>query len=542
MNSSTSPALDLGPLSWVKTEIEHSLAEARTNLDKLSVDSADVKALKYVVTHLHQVTGALSMVGLGAAARFSEEIEAVVGSIEEPAAKSFVKDRIAIAKQGTGSLSAYLDSLMAGEPDRPMSLAVAYVALNRGRGASNASESDLFSPDLNVTVPMPDDTVALPKSDMLLDAVKQRRSLYQAGLLKLLREKDMVGGARDMRNATLAIEALQLASPTRAFWFTASGFFDAVAANPTEAGALAVQLFGKIDQQIKLLVEGVQKVPEKLFRDLLLVIGKSSASTERVRHIRDLYRLNELLAAAPERDAASDESVRLLVRSLRDQVQAIKDNWMKFTGGNRSALEAFAQQGEMLAKHAQPLPNVGLAELLRVIGLVGPHLKKVGLPANEVQALEIASALLFVESSLENFNRLSPEFSNQSQAIVGRIKGAMSGTPLPALDASTNAMMDDFTKRAQERLLMFQVGQEVQVNLSTIESSLDGFFATRSRRRNWRHYHLCFRKYKARLPFWSLMKQRHLIKCCANALFSFHLAPLKEQVMMLSRLRKVFRH
>ena len=36
--------------------------------------------------------------------------------------------------------------------------------------------------------------------------------------------------------------------------------------------------------------------------------------------------------------------------------------------------------------------------------------------------------------------------------------------------------MDDITKRAQERLLMFQVGQEVQVNLATIESALDTYF------------------------------------------------------------------
>ncbi len=476
MNSPTPTSLDLGPLSWVKTEIEHSLTEARANLDKLANDANDSKALKYVSTHLHQVAGALSMVGLGAATRFTEEIEALVVTLDGAITKADASQRAAVAKAATGTLSTYLDGLMTGEPDRPMSLALSYVALNRSRGATDASESDLFSPDLSVLVPMSDDTVALPKSDMLLEAIKQRRSLYQAGLLKLLREKDLVGGARDMRNATLAIEALQLASPTRAFWFTASGFFDAVASSPTQAGTLAVQLFGKIDQQIKLLIEGVQKTPEKLFRDLLLVIGKSSASTERIRTIRALYRLDELLAAAPLRDTNSDESTRALVRSLRDQVQLIKDNWMKFTSGNRAALEAFAQLGEALSKNAQPLTNSSMAELLRVIGLVGPHLKKIGALASEVQALEIASALLFIESSLENYNRLSPEFNKQSLGIIGRIKGAMSGSPLPALDASTNAMMDDFTRRAQERLLVFQVGQEVQVNLATIESTLDGFF------------------------------------------------------------------
>ena len=252
-------SVDLGPLSWVKAEIEHSLAEARSNLDKLAVDITDAKALKYVVTHVHQVSGALSMVGLGAATRFTEEIEALVASLDDPTGRAEVKSRVMLAKQATGALSSYLDSLMAGEPDRPMALAPAYLALSRGRAMNEATESDLFAPDLSVVVPMPEDTVALPKTDMLIDVIKQRRSLYQAGLLKLLREKDLVGGARDMRSATMAIEVLQVTSPTRAFWFTVSGFFDAVTANPVESGAVAVQLFGKIDQQIKLLLDGVQK-------------------------------------------------------------------------------------------------------------------------------------------------------------------------------------------------------------------------------------------------------------------------------------------
>ncbi len=471
-----SQAFDIGPLSWVKTEIEHSLSEGRVNLDKLAADPGDTKAQKYISTHLHQVTGALSMVGLGAATRFNEEIEALVATFAEPGAKAQITEHIGVVKEATSVLSSYLDSLMHGDADRPMMLASSYLAVNRARGQTDASESDLFSPDLTVVVPMPDDTVALPKTTMLVEAIKQRRGLYQEGLIKLLREKNLEAGARDMRNATLAIEALQVTSPSRAFWYTASGFFDAVADDAGAAAALSVQLFGKIDQQIKLLIDGVQKVPERLFRDLLLVIGKSSSTTERVKKIRALYRLDELLAAAPERDHTSDEALKATVRALRDQVQAIKEYWLKFTSGNRAALEQFSQQGDALSKQAQAQPNTALAELLRVVGLIGPHLKKTGLPANETQAIEIATALLFIESSLDNHSRLGNEFSQQAQAVVVRIKGAMSGVALPVVDPSTNALMDDMSKRAQERLLVFQVGQEIQINLATIENTLDQFF------------------------------------------------------------------
>src|SRR5690348_1913371 len=69
---------DLGPLTWVKTEIDHSLNQARENLDKLAAAADDRAPVKYILTHLHQATGALAMVGLGAATRFNEELEKLV--------------------------------------------------------------------------------------------------------------------------------------------------------------------------------------------------------------------------------------------------------------------------------------------------------------------------------------------------------------------------------------------------------------------------------------------------------------------------------
>lgn len=467
---------DAGPLSWVKAEIEHSLNEARVHLDKFAQNPADTKAAKYAVTHLHQVTGALSMVGLGAATAFNEENERLTASLEnDPNARSNMAERILAAKGAMNALSGYLDRLMSGEPDLPMMLAPAYIRANRARGATDASESDLFSPDLTVALPVSEDTVALPRSEMMTEAVKQRRAMYQAGLLKLLRDKDMVGGAREMRNATLAIEALQSTAPSRAFWYAAGGFFDAVGANPAEAGALAVQLFGKIDQQIKLLIDGVQKVPEKLFRDILLVIGRSKSQTERLRKIRELYRLDDLLAV-PESagDAGADEGTKAVVRALREQVQAQKDNWLKFTGGNRAAIEPYVAQAENLYRTSQRQTNANFTQLVQALGAVGAHLKKALAPPTEAQALEVATAFLFLESSLENYFKLTADFPRQAANIVERLKAAMSGSAAPEADPGT--LVDSMTKRAQERMLLYQVGQEVQVNLATIESTLDNFF------------------------------------------------------------------
>src|SRR6187399_3014639 len=102
--------VDLGPLTWVKTEIDHSLNQARENLDKLAAAPADRAPVKYILTHLHQATGALAMVGLGSATRFNEELEKLVAFHEgEDAAR--LPDSVTIAKRVIAAMSGYLDTL-----------------------------------------------------------------------------------------------------------------------------------------------------------------------------------------------------------------------------------------------------------------------------------------------------------------------------------------------------------------------------------------------------------------------------------------------
>src|SRR6185503_6890631 len=97
-------------------------------------------------------------------------------------------------------------------------------------------------------------------------------------------------------------------------------------------------------------------------------------------------------------------------------------------------------------------------------------------------SLEVATALLFVESSLENYSRLGSDFARQAQAVVRRLAAAMSGEAVAPIDTSAGGLLDEMTRRAQEKLLIFQVGQEVQVNLQNIEQVLDGFFRDSAKR------------------------------------------------------------
>src|SRR5260221_3171936 len=152
MAAHSAPAFAVGPLTWVKTEIDHSLNQARDHVDRLLKTPAERAPVRYILTHLHQATGALAMVGLGAATRFNEELEKLVAFLEGEDA-AHLPAAVAAAKKGISALSTYLDTLLGGQPDRPMRLLAPYLELNRARGQTDANEGDLFYPDLAAALP-----------------------------------------------------------------------------------------------------------------------------------------------------------------------------------------------------------------------------------------------------------------------------------------------------------------------------------------------------------------------------------------------------
>jgi chemosensory pili system protein ChpA (sensor histidine kinase/response regulator) len=472
---------DLGPLSWVKTEIDHSLNQARENLDKLVANAADRAPVKYILTHLHQATGALAMVGLGAATRFNEELEKLVAFLETEDAGR-LPATISAAKKGVSALSHYLDTLLAGQADRPMRLLAPYLELNRARGASDANEGDLFYPDLSAALPPLAGAAPLDEA-VLHKALAHQRAQYQQGLLRMLKGPDAAEALRQMHAAVTAVESLLAATPNRAFWTAASAFFDALVFGGLDTTASVKPLFPKVDQALKQLLEGSNKVAERVFRDLLLSVGRAGAVSERITTLKQAYSLERLISP-PESLHASDgdEAMLTLVREVRDFTSQQKDLWLKYTSGNRAALDPFGKQAVALAGRAAALPVRDIHAVLAAIAEVAPVLKAKAIPPSEAQALEVATAILFIESALENYFRLGADFQRQAATVVKRLKGALAGEALAPMESIEGGLLDEMTRRAQEKLLIFQVGQEVQVNLQNIEQALDGFFRDPSKR------------------------------------------------------------
>ncbi|HKC54092.1 MAG TPA: Hpt domain-containing protein [Burkholderiales bacterium] len=465
---------DVGPLSWVKGEIDHAIQRAQEALRAFAANSADAAQLKSSQSHLHQAHGALSIVGLEGITRVSEELEGLLAGIETEA--SLRKAEIfGLVERALNGIRTYLDQLMAGNPNQPLRLYALYRDVVTARGG-HADPTDLYYPNLSFRPPKRDRVAGALKAGDPDKYLREQRGRYQRGFLKWL--KNDASGAEDMRAAIEAIEAAQGPPSQRAFWWVSLAFFDALAHKALPQDLDAKQLCNRIEQQIKRLGEGKPSVAERLMREVLYYVARAEPATERVREVQDAYHLGQTVPAA-ESDGGTVEEMPAL-KSAREHLGHAKDAWNKFASGNPPSLLAFCDSAAALADDAGHLGNADIAGLAGEVAGVAASLASNHENMSEAVALEVATALLLLENALAGLTNLSSEFAQQAQLLSSRLKDCMLGKLRRT--APEIPLLDEMSRKAQERLLMNQVVSEMQANLRTIEQVLDAFFRDAAKR------------------------------------------------------------
>mgnify|MGYP006197161235 CR=1 FL=1 len=75
--------IDFTTLTWVKSELDETLKQARHALEAYVEDPADASQMRFCATYLHQVQGTLRMVELYGAAMVTEEMEQLATALLE---------------------------------------------------------------------------------------------------------------------------------------------------------------------------------------------------------------------------------------------------------------------------------------------------------------------------------------------------------------------------------------------------------------------------------------------------------------------------
>lgn len=471
---------DVGPLNWVKNEIDLALGRADQALQLYTASVAggpgDLTQLKFCRTHLHQVQGALTIVGLDGLTQFAEAVEAMLEAIElqqRPADAA----SIALAQRALATIAHYLDDLSSGQPNQPLRLLTIYREVQAARGVAQVEASDLFFPDLTVRPPVRK-TVAKTLTPAELSVVlRHQRSRFQRGFLTWLRSPQDRSGVGEMLEAVRRIEETQDAASARSFWWVATAFLSALAEGSLLPEANAKHLCTRIDLQIRRLLEGSSNVAERLLRDALYLVACADSRSATVQGVKDAYQLQALIPSSEMPTPAPQEAVR---RRLRELITATEEAWSKYCVGSLQALPVFREGASALSALVEQLGQTDYRRLAQAIAAAANWLAEDNTRHSDALAMEIATAILLAQNAQENFRRLGGDFAHQVDVTVARIHGCIGGSP--PQPGSEIPLLDEMSRRAQEKLLVGQVAKEMQSNLGQIEQVLDDFFRDAQKR------------------------------------------------------------
>jgi chemosensory pili system protein ChpA (sensor histidine kinase/response regulator) len=425
-------AIDYTALNWVRHELNEKLKQARQCLEEFADTPVNTQFLQECMTSLHQARGPLQMVDLRGADRLAAEMEVAINALVEEQIEP-TGTTLDVLMQAFIQLPDYLSRLGHGRREAPI---VLLPLINRVRalcGEEPLPESVVFAPDLTIPVPSACFNSQLlagqPDVQELAHTYRQR---FQAGLVEWYRGGRNSSGLHKLHEVLANLQqASRNESVARLWWFSAA-LAEAMMRRALPSSTEVKQLFGRIDRQLKQLIDVGETafsgtIPDDLLRQLLIHILQSDASVGRVGDIKEIYAPSESdLRAASESMAGCNEALYINVSAVtRERIEQLKAQIDGFIRAGKCEMADLAAIADDLHVLGNTVGMVGLGDAGRILAeqerLVRSRLD-VGQSMQESGLLPVADALLAVEEMLREINAGDAAFarSRTTQDFVYR--------------------------------------------------------------------------------------------------------------------------
>src|SRR5688572_27153837 len=506
-------------LSWINTEVERALAQVQESLAKFSAAPENETLLQPCPEHLHQVSGALRMVGLSGATRVCEAIEGSFASLNaarpSPAAMGVI-DRAVVA------LKNFVGELARGHADVPLRLFPVYRDLSGLLGKSAVSEKDLFFPDVGLATPRHPKETAVPEEE-LPAYLQAQRARFQRGLLAWLRGAQ--AGLAEMRAALDALHQIapQLPEP-RALWWAAGALIDSLEKDPDSDPhwlAAAKIVCNRLDFQIRDLGAGNAKSGEALLRELLYSLARRPALSPRIRDVQTRYELQSLFPGAEktqvdllEMDA---ERLEAALFDMHSRLDSLKRAWEQYITSDADKARIFRERVADFKAKTKDLGNQHLIKLLDAITLVAGKLPDPYPRGEQMMMIEMAAAFLLVEHVIDHFSSPADDLEVQIVIMGGWLldaaSGRSTGEPPPGL-------RPDLTERIGALHLRAHVAKEILANLHHVEQVLDAYARDNANRGTLADLQPYLRQMHGALSVLGFPGAAHVVSLCENMILA----------------------
>ena len=464
------------PLGWVKTEINVELNETRNALTTFH-ETHNIALLQNSRPRLHRAYGALVMLNLEGAAVMCNTLDNLLRAFEKQQIleDEQVERALTLAGRALAELNTYLDDVTAGQLNQPLRFFPTYYELNAIFNKNPVRESDLFFPDLEI---LPPERKQMGQ-ELTPTQLRRVRTRFQQALVNWIRQGDEENRV-NMAKSVALVEAAQNTQRSRAFWWVAQAFIETLSEEAVAKDNFARRLCSRVDAQILSPLDWKNFSTTRLMSDMLYVIAQVKTPKKSIiKEVQDTYFLSALFPTG-EQTATFDMAAENSLHELNKTVDSLENIWNKYCAGNRDLAPTFAQESKKLVENSEAVKQSDLKRLSKALSATAKWLQSSKQNFSDDVGMEVATAILLFHNALQNFRYLGVDFTKQVNLMVGRLQGCVSGKPPPE-DANL-PVLDDMTRQAQEKMLLAQLGQEIQSNMAQIEQILDNFFRDPSNR------------------------------------------------------------
>ena len=472
---------DIGPLTWVKEEIDKSLHTVLENLNKYSENISDTAFLRYAQTHTYQASGALDMVGLEGCKFFCAELEKCISKLEKSEITT-TPELNAQLVHAVNALLSYLDSLMKGARDVPLRLFDALAPIVAAQGGL-LEKSDLFFPDTSHAAPKDIPTVELDDT-AYAKFISEQRLNYQKSLLTWFKAKD-TSALDNMVDSLAKVSEVQTRSAPKMMWWLASAFAQSLHDSDIAERAGAKRLCRKIDQELKQLLDGAPKANPQMLKDMLYYVAETQADYPEVSKAKQIYDLHSYIDSPLDHLAHGviDQSEISIALQLADVVASVGDVWnevsnkIDFHVENREQTTVSVDNSlmvrcaDILAEHqplCQQLSQVVVIDLYQALAQVIHFLRDGSGQTTHPILIEVAAGIHLLETALQEYTELDAGKIQKLLSEIQRLELIASGAAYTQLAHDRTNELDADTMKV--------VVSQIHESLKVVEQALDGFF------------------------------------------------------------------
>ncbi|MGV6858541.1 MAG: Hpt domain-containing protein [bacterium] len=457
-------------LAWVKKEVDHSLESARHSiLSYLELDNPQY--LHTAIDLLRDVLGTLEVADIHGGALLTQECLILVQSIANEEVKHPAEAVQPVVK-ALLQLPDYLEFVQKDHQDVPVVLVTIINDLRASRDADLLSDSVIDFPAIGSDEERQVLMSGKPLSDSSEKLARALRHIFQLGLLGWYRGKSVEGSLLKMAAVCKRLRDSSRSVEARRLWWLAQGFSEALHSELLESSPAVKMLMGRIDRQIRLLVEHGEEafsreIPPALIHNLLFYLVGAGDKNLTVNEIKRTYLPDGGLPGDDTLNAARTSvhgPNNLLFQSVShavdDDIAEIKDKLEIYERGGETSLLDTETLLPSLRRLGDTLGVLGLGYSREKVLQEVNSLSGIGNDGSGIDLPGLAGVLIEVEREVAAFGE------------DGRRQLSFAGEEDALLDGQAESIAFSHTREAAVK----EIQIDLQACRDAVERYMDGHF------------------------------------------------------------------